>query len=107
MPRVGRGKEGPGDGLVEPACRRCAAQLALERLPGRRRRAGDPIGAREGDALDSVEPVDADDLFDDVGRAFDIVAAQRSGDRPIRGYREVERGKRAALLFFGDGDAAE
>src|SRR5690606_26355729 len=46
-------------------------------------------------------------LFDDVGRAFDIVAAQRSGDLPIRGYREVERGKRAALLFFGDGDAAE
>ncbi len=59
-----------------PLRRSRAAQAAFQLLGRRRGGPGDAIGARQGDAGDLVEPVDADDFLDDIGRAVDVVAAQ-------------------------------
>src|SRR5690606_29092684 len=52
-------QEGPGDRLVEPASSGSAPDLAFQCLLRGGGRASDTVCARQGDALDVVEPVNA------------------------------------------------
>ena len=83
--RVGSRQEGPGHRFVQPARGSGAAQLALHLLQRRGGWPGHALDARQRDALDLVEPVNADHFLDQIGRAFDIVAAQRAVNFPYAG----------------------
>ena len=54
-----------------------------------------------------VEAVDADHFLDDIGGAFDVVAAQGHGDLPIVRHLEIERFEDPTLLGLVDDHAPQ
>ena len=92
------GQEAPRHRLVEPARRRRPAQPALELLLRRGGRARDAFGARQSKAGYLVEPVDAHDFLDQIGRTFDVAATQRADHLPIGADAEAEACEDALLL---------
>ena len=92
------GQERPRNRLVQTTGCRGTAQPALKLLLRRGGGPGDAFHTWQGDTRDLVEAVNAHDLLDQIGRAFDVVAAQRADHVPIGAHSKAEAFE-DALLF--------
>ena len=98
MFRIGHRQERPRHRLVQPPARRSTPQPAFQRLRGGGGRTRNAFRARQGHAGDLIQPGYADNFLDQIGGAFDIVAAEGDGYLPISGNGEIERGQDAPLF---------
>ena len=104
--RLGLTDEAPVDGLVQPARRRRAPQLALDHLPARRGRLGHSVCARQRGRGDFVIPHHPHDFLDQVGAPVDVTPPARHDGLAAVDF-EAEPLEDRDLLCFGHIDPAQ